>query len=418
MKAIYLDCFSGISGNMLLGAFLQAGVPRQYLIDELVRLPLAGEFELQAEDVKKNGIQAVYVDVRLSEKMGEHAAGNEPHEHENHHAHLSSSGSGHVHRTMKDIREMLEESALSETVREKSLKIFEGLAEAEGKVHHMPKDEVHFHEVGAVDSIVDIVGTAICLDYLDVEKIFVSRLNVGSGFVKCAHGTMMVPAPATAELLKTFPFYHKGAERELTTPTGAAVVRAMAQYVENLPLDFVTEQIVYGAGTWDLDIPNVLRVYIGKYREKQETHRYLLETNIDDMNPQIYGYVYDRLFSAGALDVWTTSIFMKKNRPAQKLSVLVDETHKEECCDIIFTETSSIGLRILPVEQRREAMRRMAHVETKYGAVDCKVSAYKGKIVSLSAEYEDCRRLAAAHKVPFKVVQQEALRELKSRLGE
>ena len=282
----------------------------------------------------------------------------------------------------------------------------------------MPKDEVHFHEVGAVDSIVDIVGTAICLEYLDIEKIFVSRLNVGSGFVKCAHGTMMVPAPATAELLKTFPFYHKGAERELTTPTGAAVVRAMAQYVENLPIDFVTEQIVYGAGTWDLDIPNVLRVYIGKYREKQETRRYMLETNIDDMNPQIYGYVYERLFEAGALDVWTTPIFMKKNRPAQKLSVLVDEAHKEECCDIVFTETSSIGLRILPVEQRREAMRRVARVETKYGEVACKISAYKGRIVSISAEYEDCRRLAAEKKVPFKVVQQEALRELKSRLGE
>ena len=218
--------------------------------------------------------------------------------------------------------------------------------------------------------------------------------------------------------MKTFPVYHKGVERELTTPTGAAVVRAMAQYVENLPIDFVTEQIVYGAGTWDLDIPNVLRVYIGKYREKQETRRYMLETNIDDMNPQIYGYVYERLFEAGALDVWTTPIFMKKNRPAQKLSVLVDEAHKEECCDIVFTETSSIGLRILPVEQRREAMRRVARVETKYGEVACKISAYKGRIVSISAEYEDCRRLAAEKKVPFKVVQQEALRELKSRLGE
>lgn len=405
MKAIYLDCFSGISGNMLLGAFLQAGVPKDYLSEELARLPVAADFQLQVDEVKKNGILAVYVDVKLTDQV---------HKHHQIHAHEHS----HEHRTMQDIREMLEASTLSAEVKKESLLIFGCLAEAEGKVHNMPADQVHFHEVGAADSIVDIVGTAICLDYLDIEKIFVSRLNVGSGFVQCAHGTIMVPAPATAELLKSIPFYHKGAEKELTTPTGAAVVHALAEYAESLPVDLLTEQIVYGAGTWELDIPNVLRIYIGKYKEQHESKHYLIETNIDDMNPQIYGYIYERLFEVGALDVWTTAIFMKKNRPAQKLSVLVDEAHKEGCCDIVFEETSSIGMRICSVEQRREATRRIAHVETKYGDVSCKISAYKGKIVSISAEYEDCKRLAAEHRVPFKLVQQEALQELRARLGE
>lgn len=246
MKAIYLDCFAGISGNMLLGAFLQGGVPLEHLKDELRKLSLPDAYELRASKTKKNGISAVFADVWL-----------EPHHVEEHDGH-------HHHRSWADIRRLIEESSLSEQVKAQSLAVFDSLAGAEGKIHDCPKEKVTFHEVGAVDSIVDIVGAAICLEYLAIEKVMVSPVNTGSGFVKCAHGLMPVPAPATAELLRGFPVYHKGAERELATPTGAAFVHALAGYEENMPGNFCVERIAYGAGSWDLSIPNVLRVYFGE----------------------------------------------------------------------------------------------------------------------------------------------------------
>lgn len=300
MKAIYLDCFSGISGNMLLGAFLQAGVPEAYLRAELAKLPLEGSYVMKVEPVMKNGIAACYVDVRLPHHDGKH---------------------GHEHRTMADIRALIEASALSEVVKARSLAIFQMLAEAEGKVHARPADTVAFHEVGAVDSILDIVGAAICLDYLGIERVFASKVNTGSGFVHCAHGLMPVPAPAVAELLLDWPSYHAGAEKELTTPTGAAFLRSQAAFSESLPDGFRAAGAAYGAGTWDLAIPNVLRLYIGQLDEAAEngqgTDFLVLETNIDDMSPQVYGYLYERLFTVGALDVWTTPIVMKKTRPAR-----------------------------------------------------------------------------------------------------
>ena len=286
MKAIYLDCFSGISGNMLLGVFLQAGVPEAYLRAELAKLPLEGSYVMKVEPVMKNGIAACYVDVRLPHHDGEH---------------------GHEHRTMADIRALIEASALSEAVKARSLAIFQMLAEAEGKVHARPADTVAFHEVGAVDSILDIVGAAICLDYLGIERVFASKVNTGSGFVHCAHGLMPVPAPAVAELLLDWPSYHAGAEKELTTPTGAAFLRSQAAFSESLPEGFRAAGAAYGAGTWDLAIPNVLRLYIGQLDEAAEngqgTDFLVLETNIDDMSPQVYGYLYERLFTVGALDV-------------------------------------------------------------------------------------------------------------------
>lgn len=249
MKAIYLDAFSGISGNMLLGAFLQAGVPEGYLRQELAKLRLAGEFELSCTPVTKQGIRAAYVDVRLMPETA-HGEAQEAQAH----AHA------HVHRTLADIEALLSEAPLSEAVKEKARAVFRLLAEAEGKVHGKPAAEVAFHEVGAVDSIVDIVGTAICLDYLGIEQVLASRLNVGSGYVRCAHGIMPVPAPAVAELLMGWPTYAFGAEEELTTPTGAAVVRAFAQHAAALPEDFAVRAIGYGAGSRDLPLPNVLRI--------------------------------------------------------------------------------------------------------------------------------------------------------------
>ena len=405
MKAIYLDCISGISGNMFLGACIQAGVP-------LKKLSLPDDYKIVISDVNKNGIAAIHVDVKFEEVHGHNHHEHHHHEHdeepENHHHHEHE----HHHRNMSDIREIIEHSTLSNDVKHTALSIFEKLAEAEGKVHDKPADEVNFHEVGAIDSIVDIVGCAICVDYLNIEKVFVSKVNVGSGFVNCAHGIMPVPAPATAELLKGYITYHNAIEKELTTPTGAAIIAALAEYSDNHPADFTIEKIAYGAGTHDLKIPNVLRIYLGEYKGSKERQLMMLEANIDDMNPQIY-----RLLDNGALDVWTTPIYMKKNRPANMLTVLVDETHEELCIKIIFEETTTIGLRVINVDRRIEAVRRMSRVETSYGEVKCKVSAYDGKIISITPEYEDCRRLAEVNKVPLKAVWQEAVAKQHDRLG-
>ena len=407
MKAIYLDCISGISGNMFLGACLQAGVPATYLVQELNKLSLSDKYEVKIDNVDKNGIAAVYVDVNILDH----------HDHEHHHDNEHHHEHGHHHRNMSDIRQIISQSTLSENVKNTALSIFEKLAVAEGKVHNRPAEEVNFHEVGAVDSIVDIVGCAICIEYLEIEKVFVSKINVGSGFVKCAHGLMPVPAPATAELLKGYITYHNSVEKELTTPTGAAIIATLAQYSDNQPTEFSIEKIAYGAGTYDLVIPNVLRIYLGEYNGRKDRQLMILEANIDDMNPQIYGYLYDKLLDHGSLDVWTTPIFMKKNRPAYMLSVLIDEAHEAICTKIIFEETTTIGLRVINVDRRIEAVRRMSRVETAYGEVRCKVSAYDGKIVSITPEYEDCRKLAESKKVPIKAVWQDALAKQNDRLG-
>ena len=402
MRALYLDCFAGISGNMFLGALLQAGVPVAYLQKELQKLPMADEFKLQVKEKASKGIHALYVEVEETAAAGHH------HHHNRH----------HEHRSMHDIRQILEKSSLSMAVKQQAQAIFSEIAQAEGKVHGKPAEEVCFHEVGAVDSIVDVVGAAICLDYLEVERLFVSRLRVGGGFVNCAHGLLPVPAPAVAELLLGWQTERGPEEKELVTPTGAGIVRALGTYSESLPKGFVTECIGYGAGSHELSIPNVLRVYLGEYNGAVESRLSIIEANIDDMNPQIYGYLYEKLLEAGALDVWTTPIFMKKNRPAQQLSVLVDEVQKNACIALIFAETTSIGLRIMPVGQRLAASRHMAKVETKYGVVNCKVSAWEGKLCTVSPEYEDCKALAEKNAVPLKVVQQETIRQLNERLGE
>ncbi|MGP1470466.1 MAG: nickel pincer cofactor biosynthesis protein LarC [Schwartzia sp. (in: firmicutes)] len=408
MKALYLDCFSGLSGNMLLGAFLAAGVPLAFLEGELQKLFRREAFRIHVSRVPRCGIDATYVEVEDLSCA---------HDHGGHGDHDHGGQGGHPHRTMGEIRELLTSSSLKAAVQERVLAIFSRLAEAEGKVHGLPKDEVRFHEVGAVDSIVDIVGTALALDYLGIEKVFVSRVNTGSGYVDCAHGRMMVPAPATAELLRGIPFYHNEETRELTTPTGAAVVCALAEYADNLPMGFQPETIAYGAGTWALETPNVLRVYVGTYEEKVRKQRCILETNIDDMNPQNYEYVFEQLFDAGALDVWLTPIIMKKGRPAVMLSVLTDASCRARCEGILFRETTTLGLRVMPVAERLEVSRRMGTVKTMYGEVSCKISTYDGAVVSVSAEYADCRRLAKEKGVPLKVVRQAALVEMHRRLG-
>ncbi len=386
MQTLYLNCFSGISGNMLLGAFLDAGVPEERLRSELAKLPVKG-YEITVQPVEKCGIHAVYVDVKLTDRQ--------------------------KHRHLPDIFRILDESALDTEINEKSKTVFLRLAEAEAKVHGTSVEKIHFHEVGAVDAIVDVVGTVFSLHYLGIKKIVVSRLQTGTGFIKCSHGWMPVPAPATAELLRGIPYYQGEINKELVTPTGAAIIAALASSFGEIPAGFVTESTGYGAGTWDLDIPNVLRMHIGDiplHEETQEVEKTMvLEANIDDSNPQIYEYVMEKLLASGALDVWLTPIIMKKSRPAVVLSVLFQAPQQEELTKIIFAETSTIGVRIYPV-RRTIADREIVSVNTLWGQIRVKVSRVEGRVCNISPEYEDCRTAAEEHHIPLKFVQQEVLK--------
>ena len=320
MKILYLDCFSGISGNMLLGAFLDAGLPEEILRQQLALLPIDG-YELIVERVVKKGISAQYVTVELT--------------HDHHH-----------HRHLSDIYQIIDDSKLDDKVKEDSKKTFLALAQAEAKVHGTTIEAIHFHEVGAVDAIIDIVGTACGLHYLGIEGIYTSKLQVGSGFIECCHGLMPVPAPATAELLKNIPYYQGTIKKELVTPTGAAIIAALGTAYGDMPEKFISHNLGYGAGTWDLPIPNVLRMHIGEIElEATSKETMVVEANIDDSSPQIFPYVMDKLLAMGVFDVWLTPIIMKKNRMATKLSVLLDSQLLPKVIPLLFEETSTIGLR-------------------------------------------------------------------------
>lgn len=390
MKALYLDCFSGISGNMLLGALLHVGLPEDVLRQNLSLLPVHG-YDLIITEVNKCGISAIYVDVKLHDDDGDH-----------HHDH-------HHHRHLSDIFQIIDESQLSPKIKADSKRIFLFLAQAEAKVHGVEVEEIHFHEVGAVDAIVDIVGTAIGLDYLGIQAIYTSALQVGKGFVKCAHGLMPVPAPATAELLRNIPYSNGEISKELVTPTGAAVIAALSINHGNMPANFLSKAIGYGAGTWDLEIPNVLRMHVGEIKDESlMTKTFVVEANIDDLNPQIYPYVMDKLLNMGVFDVWLTPIIMKKNRSATMLSVLVNDLILNQVLALIFQQTSTIGLRYYATE-RKIATRKIIEVNVPWGKVKVKVSAYEGKICSITPEYEDCKIIANEHNIPLKKVQQTAL---------
>ena len=395
MKTVYFDCFAGISGNMLLGAFLDAGVPEERLRSELAKLNVTG-YELKIQRVIKQGIAAVHADVELVHHHHDHE-----HHHEHHHHH-------HHHRYLPDIYAILDQSALAQAVKDNSKKIFLCLAEAEAKVHGTTVDKIHFHEVGAIDSIVDIVGAAFCLHYLGIEKVCASRLQTGSGFVQCSHGQMPVPAPATAELLRNIPYYNGNTEKELVTPTGAAFLAAFGTEFGAIPAGFLSHTIGYGAGGWDLDFPNVLRVHVGELEQAEEAQMLVIEANIDDLNPQIYEYVMEKLLALGARDVWMTPIIMKKSRPATMLSVLAEGTLLESIAACLFAETSTIGIRHYPV-QRQIAGRVTKKITTPWGEASVKVSSYQNKICNVAPEFEDCRKLAEEHNIPLKQIQQQVL---------
>ncbi|MCX7903415.1 MAG: nickel pincer cofactor biosynthesis protein LarC [Caloramator sp.] len=373
---LYFDCFSGISGDMAVGALLDIGVPKDYLIENLKSLNIDEEYEIEIKKSNKNGIEGTDFYVFLKE--------------ENIHRH---------ERNLKDIINIIDKSAISEGAKNIAKRIFNIIAEAEAKVHGKSIDEVHFHEVGAVDSIIDIVSVAVCIDYLKPDKIVSSYVNTGSGFVKCQHGILPVPAPATINILKDVPIYSDERKFELTTPTGAAILKGLCtEFVEGINMK--VKAVGYGCGKKNTEKPNVLRVVLGE-EDKEEV--VLIETTIDDMNPQFYGYVMDKLFEKGALDVYLTPVYMKKNRPGIVISVLVHENKEKSIVEVLFKETTTIGIRKFKIK-RYELQREIKRVETELGDVNFKISKYDGVIVNVSPEYEDLKRIAREKGVPLKDV--------------
>lgn len=375
-RILYFDCFSGISGDMTVGALLDLGVDHLVLSEQLAHLQLGG-YQLQIVKKPKNGIMATDFNVISEDNGGCHS--------KNHHHPRTP------HRNLYDIEAIINNSGLAVEIKELSLKIFRELAVAEAKVHGKELSEIHFHEVGAVDSIVDIVSTAICLKMLKVDTIYASPLNTGSGFVSCAHGLLPVPAPATMEILRGVPIYSSGVQAELVTPTGAAIIKTLAQEFIPLP-PLLVESSGYGSGKRDLDNPNLLRIILGS-PHRDNNGPLLLESAIDDMNPEIYSYLFPMLLEKGALDVYLTPIIMKKNRPGVLLSVLcrISDAHLLE--EIIFSETTTLGIRKIAVN-REELEREVVNINSSLGMARIKVAGRGGKILKYAPEYEDCQRIA------------------------
>src|SRR5260221_3419441 len=385
MKCAYFDCFSGISGDMTLGALLDAGVSVGHLRSELQLLNLPG-WELSAEKVWKNGMAATFAKVRAQDTT--------------------------THRSLGTILSLFEKSALASGVKARAASIFQKLGEAEAAVHDVPLEKIHFHEVGAIDAIVDIVGACIGFAALGIDSFACSPLNVGGGTAKMAHGILPVPAPATARLLLGKPTYSNGIQKELITPTGAAIVATLCSNFGPQP-PMTVNAIGYGAGTADLEgQPNVLRLMVGEAAEKpaaeSETIR-VLEANLDDMNPQIYGYFLEKALAAGALDVFSTPVQMKKNRPGMLVTVLCKPEDEPMFHDMFFAETTTLGVRTYTAE-RRVLARHWETVHTNFGEVRIKVARLNGHIRQASPEFEDCRKLAEAQNVPLQRVMDEAMR--------
>ncbi|MGD1046584.1 MAG: nickel pincer cofactor biosynthesis protein LarC [Bacteroidota bacterium] len=375
MKIAYFDTIAGISGDMTLGAFISAGVSFDELNKELQALGIGG-FELQGRHIERNGIIATKVDVVISEQP-------------------------HYHRHMKDIEELIDKSSLTKNVKDRSKKIFREVAIAESKVHSTAIEKVHFHEVGAIDSLVDIIGVSICLEKFGIQAVYSSPIKVGSGsMVNSQHGALPVPTPATMEILKDYPILLTDVPFELTTPTGAAIIKALSQGV------LTTEKIQisaigYGAGEREIkQLPNLLRVFIGDLEPNYLADEIVsIETNIDNMNPEIYPYVIERLLAAGALDAYLVPILMKKGRPGIILSTLVERANIDRILDIFFHETTTLGVRIQPVD-RKKLPRSTKQVQTSFGIVSAKAIIVDGK-EQLRAEFEDCKRIAAENNLPL-----------------
>jgi len=384
MRQAYLDCSSGVSGDMFLGALLDLGLPPEQLFAALKKVTL-GFYEFKRTRAVRGSLVGTRVEIRVPERQ--------------------------PRRKLQDVRELIQRSTVPEKSKAQALRVFWRLAEVEGKLHNMPPEEVHFHEVGAVDSVIDVVGACLGLELLEISELICSPLNVGGGRVDTAHGSLPVPAPATAELLKDIPIYSSGVEGELVTPTGAAIVSTLATSFGPMP-PLKVEQIGYGAGEKDFPgHPNLLRLFVGQSAELVKPQAgaagdevvSVIEANVDDMSPQLYGYFVDQALAAGALDVTCNAVQMKKNRPGLLVSILCTPDRSDALAQLTFEQTTTIGVRIY--EARRKVLEReLVTVETPYGAVKVKVAKREGKVVNVAPEYDDCQQLASEKSVPLKEV--------------
>jgi hypothetical protein len=450
MRIAYLECFSGISGDMFLGALLDAGVPPELLIKTVEALGVDARLEISRVD--RSGISATKLDVIAAgekelpreefwEKDAqtghshshehnhghshdhEHAPSHnhehshshdEEHSHAHAHSHSHEHPHSHSHRGLKEIRQIISNAAISQSAKDRAIKIFEALGAAEAKVHNSDIEKIHFHEVGAIDAIVDIVCTAVGSEALGVDEWICSPLNVGGGTVVCAHGTFPIPAPATLELLKKAPVYSGEIQKELVTPTGAAIVSVLASKFSQFPT-MKAEKIAYGAGTRNFkNYPNVVRLTIGEAVTQLESpfpveEITVLEANIDDMSPQVFGYVLEQALASGALDAFGIPVQMKKSRPGMLLTVLCRNEDSQRLTKLILSETTTLGVRIRK-ETRAALTRRHMSVTTKWGEVRMKLANLNGSISNYAPEYEDCTRIAKEQKVPLKTVMQEAIK--------
>src|SRR5579862_6008291 len=454
MRIAYLECFSGISGDMFLGALVDAGVSPQLLQETVAALGVGAKLEVSR--VMRSGISATKVDVWVdgekdmpreeywakqdrdnvarapSPAKSDHAHGHDHehgldhqhdhvhhHDHEHHHPDKPSRAGApapheHTHRGLTEIRKIISSASISDSAKKTAIAIFEALGAAEAKIHNVPIEEIHFHEVGAVDAMVDIVCASVGSEALGVDEIVCSPLNVGGGTVKCAHGTFPVPAPATVELLKDAPVYSSGLQAELVTPTGAAIVKTLAARFAAFP-EMKIEKAGYGAGSRDFSgHPNVVRLTVGVASADiaaKPAHEAIsvLEANVDDLNPQVFGYVMDRLLEEGARDAFAVPVQMKKNRPGMLLTVLCRPEDAERLTQFVFAETTTLGVRRRE-ESRETLARHWESVTTPWGAVRIKIASMNGAVTNYAPEYEDCKKLAAEHRVPLKLVMQEAAR--------
>jgi uncharacterized protein (TIGR00299 family) protein len=384
MKVLYFDLIGGASGDMILGALIDAGVPAEKLTEMLAGLKL-DEFELIATPIEKNGFQATKVDIQVGEQPPE--------------------------RHLKEILEVIRNSSLPKSIQNRAIRIFQKIALVEAGIHNKPVDHIHLHELGGTDTIVDVTGALLALDFLGVSHIYASPIPLGSGFIKGAHGQIPLPAPATMGLLKGLPVRKTEIKAELITPTGAAL---LAELVKDFspPPEMKVEAVGYGAGTRDLPIPNLLRVMIGETAETGNQNReqlILLESNLDDLNPEIYPYVMESLFNAGALDVCLLPVQMKKNRPGTQIQVLVEIQKAEDMREILFRETSTLGIRQTQID-RFSLPRNIQEVSTSFGIVRIKVAGEGTKFQKASPEYEDCQKIARENDIPLQQVYQEAVK--------
>jgi uncharacterized protein (TIGR00299 family) protein len=395
MRIAYFDCFSGASGDMILGSLIDAGLSPQRMREELKKVSIPG-VRLNVRKVIKGGISATQVIVAGKKEV-------------------------RSHRNLNELLKIVERSHLESEVKKKSIEVFQRIASVEAKIHRKPVEEIHFHELGGLDSIVDIVGSIWGFRQMGIDGVYVSKVNVGTGFVKCEHGILPVPAPATLALMKGKPIYSSGAETELLTPTGAALLTSLGSHFGQMP-SMKVEKIGYGAGRDDLPHPNVLRLIIGTPAVTSGQERVtVIETNIDDMNPQFYEYVMERLLEMEVQEVYLTPILMKKNRPATLLAAICPPEKLPSVIEFLLKETTTLGLR-WHEEERSRADREILSLQTKYGRIRFKLARWQGRMINLSPEYEDCKRLALKKRIPLKEVFEEGrkeamtlLRRLKSR---